>query len=78
MRSHDFAMAVDSSYFLPVVDAPLHVLLRHTPQERAYRKWLTLLPVLVISVIAVGLVLWGVFFAVDFTLNSMADVRSNL
>lgn len=71
-------MAVDTSYFLPVVDVPLQRLLEQTPDGRAYRKWLTLLPVLVISAIVVGLVLWGVFVAADFVLSAAADTRANL
>ena len=71
-------MAVLSTYFVPEVDVPLQGLLELSPDERAYRKWLTLLPVLIISAIAVGLVLWGVFVAADFVLNSAADVRANL
>ena len=69
-------MAVDSSYFLPKVDVPLHRLLEQTPDERAYRKWLTLLPVFIISAIAVALVLWAVFIGVDFALRSLADVHA--
>ena len=70
-------MAVDSSYFLPVVDVPLQGLLEQTPDARAYRKWLSLLPVFVISAVVVALVLWGIFMAADFALNSAANVHAN-
>ncbi len=71
-------MAVHSTYFLPEVDVPLQGLLEQTPDERAYRKWLTLLPVFIISAIVVGLVLWGAIVGIDYALNSAADVRANL
>ena len=71
-------MAVHSPYFLPKVDVPLHRLLEQTPDERAYRKWLTMLPVFLISAAVVALVLWGVFMAVDFALNSAADIHTSL
>ena len=71
-------MAVDSSYFLPMVDVPLQGLLEQSPDERAYRKWVTLLPVFIVSAIAVALVLWGAFIGIDFALNSAADVRAHL
>jgi hypothetical protein len=70
-------MAVDGSHFLPMVDVPLHGLLEQTPDRRAYRKWLTLLPVLFISAVVVALVLWGMFMAADFALNSAAGVHAN-
>jgi hypothetical protein len=71
-------MAVHSSYYLPVVDVPLQRLLEQSPDVRAYRKWLSLLPVFIISAIVVGLVLWGVFVAADFALSAAADTRANL
>ena len=71
-------MAVDSSYYLPVVDVPLQGLLEHTREARASRKWLTLLPVFFVSAVVVALVLWGVFMAVDFALNSAADIHTSL
>ncbi len=70
-------MAVDSSYFLPMVDVPLQRLLEHTSDGRPYRRWLSLLPVFLISAVVVALVLWGVFIAVDFALNSAAGVHTN-
>lgn len=69
-------MAVHSPYYLPVVDVPLQRLLEQSPDARAYRKWLTLLPVFVISAVVVALVLWAVFIGVEFALNSAADVHA--
>ena len=71
-------MAVDSSYFLPVVDVPLQRLLEQAPDRRSYRKWLRLLPVFIVSAIVVGLVLWGVIMGIDFALNSAADIHTSL
>jgi hypothetical protein len=70
-------MAVDGSYFLPVVDVPLHGLLEQAPDGHAYRKWLTLLPVFFISAVVVALVLWGIFMAADFALTSAAGAHAN-
>jgi hypothetical protein len=75
-QSHDRPMAVHSPYYLPKVDVPLHRLLEPTSDERAYRKWLTLLPVFLISAIALALVLWAVFIGVDFAMRSLADVHA--
>jgi hypothetical protein len=71
-------MAVHSPYYLPVVDVPLQRLLEQAPDVRAYRKWLTLLPVFFVSAIVVGLVIWGVCMGIDFALNSAADIHSGL
>jgi hypothetical protein len=51
-------------------------LLEQAPDARAYRKWLTLIPVFVVSAIVVALVLWAVFIGVEFALNSAADVHA--
>ncbi len=71
-------MAVDNAYFPSVVDVPLQRLLQPAPDQTSYRKWLRLLPVFLVSAIAVGLVLWGVFIAADLILNGAADVHNNL
>jgi hypothetical protein len=70
-------MAVDGSSFFPVVDAPFQGMLQQSPDGHPYRKWLTLLPVFFISAVVVALVLWGVFIAADFALNSAASVHAN-
>lgn len=71
-------MAVDTSYYLPVVDVPLQGLLEQTREARASRKWLTLLPVFLISAAVVALVLWAIIIGVDFALNSAADIHTSL
>jgi len=71
-------MAVHSPYYLPVVDVPLQRLLEQAPDARAYRKWLTMVPVFIVSAIVVGLVFWAVFMGIDFALNSAADIHSGL
>jgi hypothetical protein len=71
-------MAVDTSYYLPVVDVPLQGLLEQAREARASRKWLTLLPVIFISAVVVAVVLFGIVMGADYLLNSAADIHTSL
>ena len=65
-QSHDRAMAVHSSYYLPVVDVPLQRLLEQTRDVRANRKWLAMVPLFIVSALVVRSVIFGIVMGIDF------------
>ena len=71
-------MAVDTSYYRPVVDVPLQGLLEHTREAGAGRKWATLLPLILLSALVVAVVLFGIVMGADYLLNSAADIHTSL
>ena len=61
-----------------MVDVPLQGLLEQTRDARASRKWVSLVPLLLLGALVVAIVLFGIVMGADYLLNSAADIHTSL